>query len=94
MIWNGEVVNCSKRRNLMRKKMLKKIGVMVALILMVITGCAQKEMNDKVEIAQDFVAITDIEEDRYDIYVIVKSMTGSYWEELLEGTKQAGIDNK
>lgn len=78
----------------MRKKMLKKIGVMVALILMVITGCAQKEMNDKVEIAQDFVAITDIEEDRYDIYVIVKSMTGSYWEELLEGTKQAGIDNK
>ena len=23
MIWNGEVVNCSKRRNLMRKKMLK-----------------------------------------------------------------------
>ena len=77
----------------MRKKMFK-IGIILALFFMIITGCAQKEMNDKVEIAQDFVPITDIEDDRYDIYVIVKSMTGSYWEALLDGTKQAGIDNK
>ena len=31
-------------------------------------------------------------EDRPNIYVIVKSMTSSYWEVVLKGTKQAGID--
>lgn len=77
----------------MRKKMFK-IGIVIASFFMIITGCTQNQINDKVERTKDFVAITDIEEDRYDIYVIVKSMTGSYWEELLEGTKQAGIDNK
>lgn len=77
----------------MKKKMFK-IGIMVALFLVIITGCTQSQMKDKVAITQDFVPITDIEEDRYDIYVIIKSMTGSYWEVLLDGTRQAGIDNK
>lgn len=77
----------------MRKKMFK-IGIILALFFMIITGCNQNQIKDKIDITQDFVPITDIEEDRYDIYVIVKSMTGSYWEALLDGTKQAGIDNK
>lgn len=77
----------------MRKKMFK-IGIILALFFMIITGCNQNQIKDKLDITQDFVPITDIEEDRYDIYVIVKSMTGSYWEVLLDGTKQAGIDNK
>ena len=77
----------------MKKKMFK-IGIMVALFLMIITGCNQKQLKDKVEITQDFVSITEIQEDRPNIYVIVKSMTSSYWEEVLDGTKQAGIDYK
>lgn len=77
----------------MRKKMFK-IGIILDLFFMIITGCNQNQIKDKIDITQDFVPITDIEEDRYDIYVIVKSMTGSYWEVLLDGIKQAGIDNK
>ena len=77
----------------MRKKIFK-IGIILAIFFMIITGCAQNQTKNKVEIIKDFVSITDIEEDRYDIYVILKSMTGSYWEVLLDGIKQAGIDNK
>ncbi len=64
------------------------------LLLMITTSCRQEKTKEKVEITQGFVPITDIEEGRQNIYVIVKSMTSSYWEVLLEGTRQAGIDHE
>lgn len=59
---------------------------------MIATSCSPEQSKEKIKITQDFVPITNIEEDRPNIYVIVKSMTSSYWEVVLKGTKQAGID--
>lgn len=56
---------------------------------MIATSCSPEQSKEKVEITQDFVPITNIVEDRPNIYVIVKSMTSSYWEVVLKGTKQA-----
>ena len=77
----------------MRKK-LCKIGITAIsfFLLMIATSCSPEQSKEKVEITQDFVPITNIVEDRPNIYVIVKSMTSSYWEVVLKGTKQAGID--
>lgn len=77
-------------------------GVIVLLMitLMCTVACNDKgkvrerASNEQTEITEDFVPITDIEEGRPDIYVIVKSMTSSYWEVVLDGAKQAGIDKE
>lgn len=76
------------------RKILRRIRILAILLLlhMMTTGCGQDQSKEKVEITQEFVPITDIEEDRQNIYVIVKSMTSSYWKVVLDGTKQAGID--
>lgn len=79
----------------MRKK-LCRVGLIAILflLLMVTAGCNQEQSKEKVEIIQDFVPMTDIVEGRQDIYVIVKSMTSSYWKVVLDGAKQAGIDHQ
>ena len=77
-------------------------GVIVLLMitLMCTVACNDKgkvretASNEQTEITEDFVPITDIEEGRPDIYVIVKSMTSSYWEVVLDGAKQAGLDKE
>ena len=51
----------------------------------------KKQETDTVQV-KEFQPLTDIKEGRPDIYVIVKSMTSSYWKVLLKGAKQAGID--
>lgn len=79
----------------MRKK-LRRIGIMtvMTLLLMITTCCSLQQTKKKVEITQDFVPITEIIENKPNIYVIVKSMTSSYWKVVLEGAKQAGIDHE
>ena len=79
----------------MRKKLCRLGLISILIILFAITaGCNREQSKEKVEITQDFVPMTDIVEGRQNIYVIVKSMTSSYWEVVLEGTKQAGIDHQ
>ncbi len=43
-------------------------------------------------ITKDYELLTDLDESRPNIYVIVKSMDSSYWDVVIQGTKQAGID--
>ena len=82
---------------------LKKTGMGVILVLLLVsmTGCGKSEKienknetKNEVKITKDFVPLTEIKEDRIDIYVIVKSMESSYWEVVLRGAKQAGIDQE
>ena len=75
------------------RKNLRRIVVTLLLVNMIAIGCGQEQAKKKIEITQEFIPITDIEEGRQDIYVIVKSMTSSYWEVVLDGAKQAGIDH-
>lgn len=79
----------------MRRK-LGKVGRMAILFLLLMgaVGCSQEEVKEKVQITQDFVPLTEVVEGRKNIYVIVKSMTSSYWEVVLDGTKEAGIDHE
>ena len=78
------------------RKNLRRTGIItfLFLLLMIATGCNQEQSRTMLKVTQDFVPITDIVEGRPNIYVIVKSMTSSYWEVVLEGTKQAGIDHE
>ena len=73
---------------------LRKIGIkgILLLVLMMMSGCCQEQPKERVEITQDFVPMTEIKDDNPNVYVIVKSMTSSYWQVVLDGTKQAGID--
>lgn len=81
----------------MRQNIRKYIFIMLFLMsifIITITGCGKKQNETKdVKITEDFIPITDIEEGRPNIYVIVKSMNSSYWEVVLKGTRQAGLDN-
>lgn len=82
----------------MRNKFKKTgIGFLLVLLLITMTGCEKSEKienRNEIQITKDFVPLTDIKEDRLDIYVIVKSMESSYWEVVLRGAKQAGIDKE
>lgn len=73
-----------------------KINSLLLIVLLItgVVGCNNvKGLNtEKITIAQDFVPLTDIKPGRKDIYVVVKSMDSSYWQVVLDGTKQAGID--
>lgn len=83
----------------MRKKW-KRIATLAIILVSFISlvGCNGKTEEPKeqegVVIEEDFVPLTDIKEGRPDIYVIVKSMTSSYWTVVLAGAKQAGIDQE
>ena len=46
---------------LMRKKLFR---IIAALFLIISTGCSQEQSKEKVEITQDFIPLTDIEENR------------------------------
>lgn len=84
----------------MRNSLKKKgIGFILVLLLVTMTGCGKSEKietenKNEMKITKAFVPLTDIKEDRLDIYVIVKSMESSYWEVVLRGAKQAGIDQE
>ena len=81
---------------------LKKTGMGIILVLLLVsmTGCGKSEKienknetKNEVKITKDFVPLTEIKEDRIDIYVIVKSMESSYWEVVLRGARQESIRN-
>lgn len=58
-----------------------------------LSGCENNTSdNEEVKITKDYIPMTDIVESRPDVYVIVKSMNSSYWDVVIQGTKQAGLD--
>lgn len=74
-----------------------KIAI-VAILFLLFAGavataaCNNKKQDTDTVQVKEFQPITDIKEGRPDVYVIVKSMTSSYWKVVLDGAKQAGID--
>lgn len=87
------------------KHRLALIGLTSILLIFLLQGIAcsinadEKADNgetksNKVEITQDYSPLTEIVEGRPNIYVVVKSMTSSYWKVVLDGVEQAGLDNK
>ncbi|MBQ1993181.1 MAG: substrate-binding domain-containing protein [Lachnospiraceae bacterium] len=84
----------------------KKVGLITVLIFLLVSivSCGSMDGKNrksddienngvaKVKITEDYIPLTEIEEGRPDIYVIVKSMTSSYWQVVINGVKQAGID--
>ena len=68
------------------------VAVMLLMMLFVLTSCKKTPYKNEIKITKDFIPITEIKEGRPDIYIIVKSMESSYWEVVLRGANQAGVD--
>lgn len=80
------------------KRRLALMLVFWLLLSFYVVACKDKDtpkeaaQEIQTTITQDFVPITEVVEGRPDIYIIVKSMDSSYWNVVLDGARQAGVD--
>jgi ribose transport system substrate-binding protein len=65
------------------------------LLIFVLFGCSKSENNDTSEEVEyfDFEPITDIKDGQKNVYVVLKVMTGQYWESLAQGVADSGGEN-
>lgn len=63
-----------------------------ALLAAFISGCSENNDTAEEEAAQipEFTRETDIIEGRKNIYLIVKNLTSSYWQVIIDGVRDAG----
>ncbi|MCR4691435.1 MAG: substrate-binding domain-containing protein [Lachnospiraceae bacterium] len=70
-------------------------AALLALLLLCMTACSDqknKEGDAPAPQPSDFTALTDIEEGRPDIYLIVKLIDSGYWQVIIKGAQEAGKD--
>ena len=73
--------------------MKKGLCLILCCLLFGLSACAEEKMplpDEERGIA--FTPLTEIQEGRKNIYVIVKSLKSSYWDVVIEGAKAAGED--
>ncbi len=64
----------------------------LAALLFCLSGCSPQEAPEPLQEKQyeDFMPVTEIKEDRRDIYLILKSFTSQYWQQIIRGAADAG----
>lgn len=72
--------------------MKNRILCVTAALALLLTGCTFKKKDYKAPEAPPFAALTEIKEGRKNIYLIVKNLDSSYWQVVINGAKQGGID--
>ncbi len=75
---------------------MKKTGIIIFLICMCvlcITACSGKSTatSDAPPPISPFEPLTEIKEDRSDVYLIVKVVDSSYWQGIINGVRDAGV---
>jgi ribose transport system substrate-binding protein len=74
----------------------RTICVLLSLLLILtLFGCGKAEDSTSSDEADyfDFEPITEIKDGRKNIYVVLKVMTGQYWESLAQGIADSGNEN-
>jgi ribose transport system substrate-binding protein len=67
--------------------------MLVCLSVLCLTGCSTEGGTDTASTEaeyQDFVPLTEIKNGRLNVYVVLKVLSGQYWEGLADGIKDAG----
>jgi len=75
--------------------MKKLISVMLCCLFLCLCSCSNEKTSSQLEDTergQEFEPLTEIQDGRKNIYLIVKSLGNSYWDVVLEGAKAAGED--
>lgn len=70
----------------------KKITIILILCVFVLAACTKQGKNtvDEVAVVHDFEPVTDVKDGRHDIYVVLKVMTSQYWQDIIDGVRDAG----
>lgn len=73
--------------------MKKRLCLILCCLLFGLSACAKEKppLPDE-ERGIEFTPLTEIQEGRKNIYLIVKSLKSSYWDVVIEGAKTAGED--
>lgn len=77
-----------------RSKSLYLILLCITAILFLFSGCAKDknaEVNETKEVPE-FVALNEVVPGRPDIYLIVKVLDNNYWNVIVKGVADAGLD--
>ncbi|MGN1090642.1 MAG: substrate-binding domain-containing protein, partial [Huintestinicola sp.] len=74
------------------KKIMLKIFLFAALCTSLLAGCSESDPTSEAEAAEipEFTKETEIIEGRKNIYLIVKNITSSYWQVIIDGVRDAG----
>lgn len=71
-----------------------KLILSAAVCCALLTGCIQSSGSSETETIEipEFTEETEIIDGRKNIYLIVKNLTSSYWEVIIDGVRDAGIE--
>ncbi len=75
--------------------MKKKLSAILCCLFFCLCSCSDSAVPsqpENTERGQEFMPLTEIQEGRKNIYIIVKSLDNSYWDVIINGAKTAGED--
>lgn len=76
------------------QRKLKLTALCITVILLLFGGCSKKQQTteDVPKEVPEFVALNEVVSGRPDIYLIVKVLDNNYWNVIIKGVADAGLD--
>lgn len=76
------------------KRKFKLAALCIAVVSLLFSGCTEKQQTTEKEAKEvpEFVALNEVVAGRPDIYLIVKVLDNNYWNVIIKGVADAGLD--
>ena len=74
---------------------MHKIICSIIILTLALTGCGSKKINEDSQSGTifPFEAVTPVKEGQKNIYVVLKVLNSQYWQDIVKGVTESGLEN-